>query len=246
VQCLTALCDGVVVEWPVGAPSSAEGWVAPAPGEAITARFTPGCFVGDQPATDTFNGNGKHGAAMGCRWGSVVNKCVGSTLAADSKDLGFDVSKLESIVKKKGISVPDWNTVTWHRATESVMAEQATVVASPDAVKAAQEAAANLELSHTARKELVKASGWSFIGHFARMLHELNGFDQQKDVLIDAMHNWMNVIKPLCHMTVDIVRVENAEYWLDRLLQEIRQMLPGAFTSGRRVSTFTGLGYRYV
>jgi hypothetical protein len=68
------------------------------------------------------------------------------------------------------------------------------------------------------------------------MLHELNGFDQQKDVLVDAMHNWMNVIKPLCHMTVDIVVVENAEYWLDRLLQEIRQMLPGAFTSGRRVS----------
>ena len=237
MQCLAALHDGVVIEWPVGAPTRAGFWVAPAAGATVTVRFAVGAFVGDQPATDTFNGNAKHGAAMGCRWGSVVRKCVGSTVAADLMNSLFKVTQLECIVKKKGKSVPDGSTVTWHRATTAVMAEQATVAPAPNAVQAAQEAAANLELSHSARKELVKTSGWSFNGHLARMFHDVYGFDQQKDVLIDAMHNWMNVIKPLCHMTVDIVKSENAEYWLDRLLQEIRQMLPGAFTSGRRVST---------
>jgi hypothetical protein len=78
------------------------------------------------------------------------------------------------------------------------------------------------------------------------MLADLNGFCQQCDVVIDGMHNWMNVIKPLCHMTVDILLESNLEFWLDELLQDIRRMLPGCFTNGRRVSSIARHNYIYL
>jgi hypothetical protein len=235
-QCIACLKDGVSVLWPVGAPRTAGDWVAPEPGEVLHVTFVVGGFAGDQPATQTFNGHMSHNGLMGCRWGSIVKTCMGSTLTTDLKQAGFDLDALKCLVKKKGVEIPDKKKVTWHRHSPAEMMLQASVLPAPEQVREAQEAAGDLDLSFSARSKLAKENGWSYRGYMARMLHDLTGFDQQMDVLIDGMHNWMNVIKPCAHMTVDILLGTNEEYWLDELLQDIRRMLPGCFTSGRRVT----------
>lgn len=234
-QCIECLTQGVTVPWPVGAPGQAGSWVAPKPGELIRVHFAVGAFAGDQPATQTFNGHMSHNGYMGCRWGSIAKMCIGSTLSRELKDAAFDVAALNCLIKKKGTNIPDPKKVTWHKADADLMMLQANVQPQPQMVRQAQEAAGDLNVSYTARSKLASESGWGSRGVFARMLAELSGFCQQQDVLIDGMHNWMNVIKPCAHMTVDILVESNEEYWLDELLQEIRRLLPGCFTSGRRV-----------
>lgn len=219
----------------MGAPRVAGDWVAPQGDQVVHVNFTIGAFAGDQPATMTFNGHMSHNGIMGCRWGSLVKVCMGSTVTRDLKMVGFDLDKLRCIVEKKGANIPDAKTVTWHRHTSSEMMEQASVEPAREKVREAQDAAGDMSLSFTARTNRARESGWSSKGVMARMLEELNGFDQQKDVVIDGMHNWMNVIKPLAHMTVDILETCNDVYWLDELLQDIRRWLPGCFTNGRRV-----------
>ena len=201
----------------------------------VHVNFTIGAFAGDQPATQTFNGHMSHNGLMGCRWGSIAKRCSGSTVTQDLKQPGFDLAQYKCIVKKKGVEIPDKKRVTWHRHTDVEMMAQASVEPLPEAVREAQEAASDLNLTHTARARLAKESGWGPKGVMARMLEKLNGFSQQTDVLIDGMHNWMNVVKPLAHMTVDILVDSNELFWLDELLQDIRRWLPGCFTNGRRV-----------
>lgn len=235
-QCIACLKDGVSVSWPVGAPRTAGDWVAPEPGEVLHVTFAVGAFAGDQPATQTFNGHMSHNGLMGCRWGSIVKMCMGSTLTTDLKQAGFDMDVLKCLVKKKGVEIPDKKKVTWHRHSPAEMMLQASVLPAPEQVREAQEAAGDLDLSFSARSKLAKENGWSYKGYMARMLHDLTGLDQQMDVLVDGMHNWMNVIKRCSHMTVDILVGTNEQFWLDELLQDIRRMLPGCFTSGRRVT----------
>jgi len=234
IRCMT---DGVVVEWPMSATRGVGDWQAPADGcsNAVHVRFVPGCFAGDVPATHTFNGHANHNSKTGCRWGSIAKLCLGETLATDMKDVLFEVKSLRSLVHKKGVDIPAATKVTWHRYSREEMVHQATVSPDPAAVVQAQLEAANMDLSHAGREKAAKESGWGPHGAMASMLHDLIAFDKQMDVLIDGMHGWMNIIKPLAHMTVDIVAQSNEEYWLDALLQEIRRLLPGCFTSGRRV-----------
>ena len=240
-QCVSCLKDGVVVQWPVGvrtANRSGADWEQPAPNALVVVRFTVGALVADQPATETVNGSANHNAVMACRWGSITGRCVGGNLSRDKKN-GADASfsELLCLLKKKGADLPMGGKVTWHRHSSTEMVAQATVEPDPVAVALAQAAAADTRTSVSARKKSQTNTGWSSKGCFMRMLKEVNGLtDQQMDVLIDGMHNWMNVIKPLAHMTVDMLQSENHLYWLDQLLKEIRRDLPNCFTNGRRVN----------
>lgn len=74
----------------------------------------------------------------------------------------------------------------------------------------AQVRARDLTQSRARRVESVKETGWTGNGYLPHVLRAVSGaFDQQKDVVIDAMHGFANVIKPLCHITVDVVHKHN-------------------------------------
>ena len=101
------LNKGVSVPWPLGASCKEGDEFLVEAKQEVTVRFLVGVFVGDQPATDTFNGNGGHASLCGCRFGGVSGICQGSTLARDrAEDPNFDPKSLEALVPKKNNNVP--------------------------------------------------------------------------------------------------------------------------------------------
>lgn len=114
------------------------------------------------------------------------------------------------------------------------LAHAAVAEETPVEVAEAVNAASDSSVPRTRSAKESSASGWKRAS-LTRMLNELYGLSMQRDVLIDGMHNIMSLVKDLAHATVSMFQGHNQELWLDKVLQQIRAMLPNVFTNGRRV-----------